>query len=274
VEIILRGPDLHGAEAHANGMVHELADDPLARALEIAAEFEAKGAEGVAYAKRLTRAALDRPVSEGLADERASFLAVMQTASAREGLSQGRRPARYRSRARSFSGRLRAGDEAGLAWRRRAIGRIALGLGLQVRVQLALGLGPAGLVGGLLLRRAADRRQLGGRLGLVLGAARGALAGGPILRPLAGGQVLGLDVLGELFADHPRAHLLDLADAQGSQAPAGRRPRRIRRFTFRPIDSSTRRTSRFLPSCRVTVSQRFGALRPSLALSSLASIGP
>jgi len=93
VEIILRGLTFTGAEAHAIGMVHELADDALARALEIAAEFEGKGAEGVAYAKRLTRAALDRPVAEGLADERASFLAVMQTASAREGLSQGRRPA-------------------------------------------------------------------------------------------------------------------------------------------------------------------------------------
>ena len=93
VEIILRGLTFTGAEAHAIGMVHELADDPLARALEIAAEFADKGADGVAYAKRLTRAALDRPVAEGLADERASFLAVMQTASAREGLSQGRRPA-------------------------------------------------------------------------------------------------------------------------------------------------------------------------------------
>jgi enoyl-CoA hydratase/carnithine racemase len=93
VEIILRGLTFTGEEAHRIGMVHELADDVLARALEIAAEFAGKGAEGVAYAKRLTRAALDRPVAEGLADERASFLAVMQTASAREGLAQGRRPA-------------------------------------------------------------------------------------------------------------------------------------------------------------------------------------
>lgn len=93
LEVILRGLTFTGAEAHAIGMVHELAADPLARALEIAAEFEAKGAEGVAYAKRLTRAALDRPVAEGLADERASFLAVMGTASARAGLDEGRRPA-------------------------------------------------------------------------------------------------------------------------------------------------------------------------------------
>lgn len=93
LEIILRGLTFTGEEAHAIGMVHELATDPLARALEIAAEFESRGAEGVAYAKRLTRAALDRPIWEGLADERASFGAVMRTASARAGLRQGRPPA-------------------------------------------------------------------------------------------------------------------------------------------------------------------------------------
>jgi enoyl-CoA hydratase/carnithine racemase len=93
LEIILRGLTFTGSQAHALGMVHELADDPLARALEIAAEFEAKGADGVAYAKRLTRAALSRPIWEGLSDERASFLAVMRTASAAQGLRQGRAPA-------------------------------------------------------------------------------------------------------------------------------------------------------------------------------------
>jgi len=93
LEIILRGLTFTGAEAHAIGMVHELAADPLARALEIAAEFETKGADGVAYAKRLTRAALDRPIWDGLADERHSFAAVMRTPSAREGLRRGVQPA-------------------------------------------------------------------------------------------------------------------------------------------------------------------------------------
>jgi enoyl-CoA hydratase/carnithine racemase len=93
LEIILRGLTFTGAEAHEIGLVHELADDPLKRSLEIAAEWEGRGAEGIAYAKRLTRAALDRPIEEGLADERRSFLEVMQAASAREGLGQGRRPA-------------------------------------------------------------------------------------------------------------------------------------------------------------------------------------
>ncbi|PZQ63542.1 MAG: hypothetical protein DI570_08705 [Phenylobacterium zucineum] len=93
LEIILRGLTFDGVEAHRIGMVHELADDPLARALEIAAEWDGRGAEGIAYAKRLTRAALDRPVWDGLADERQGFAEVMRTASAREGLRQGRQPA-------------------------------------------------------------------------------------------------------------------------------------------------------------------------------------
>jgi enoyl-CoA hydratase len=93
LEIILRGLTFDGAEAHRIGLVHELADDPLARALEIAAEWETRGAEGIAYAKRLTRAALDRPIWEGLADERRSFGEVMRTGSGREGLRRGRPPA-------------------------------------------------------------------------------------------------------------------------------------------------------------------------------------
>ncbi len=93
LEIILRGLTFDGVEAHRIGLVHELADDPLARALDIAAEWDTRGADGIAHAKRLTRAALDRPVSEGLSDERRSFAAVMRTTSAREGLRRGRRPA-------------------------------------------------------------------------------------------------------------------------------------------------------------------------------------
>lgn len=92
LEIILRGLTFDGARAHTIGMVHELTDDPLARALEIAAEFAGRGAEGIAHAKRLTRGALDRPLDEGQADERRSFLTVMQTASARAALAAARTP--------------------------------------------------------------------------------------------------------------------------------------------------------------------------------------
>jgi enoyl-CoA hydratase/carnithine racemase len=93
LEIILRGLTVSGERAFELGLVHEASDVPLARALEIAAELATRGAEGLAYAKRLTRAALDRPLAEGLADERRSFGAVMRTASAREGLRSGRPPA-------------------------------------------------------------------------------------------------------------------------------------------------------------------------------------
>ena len=92
LEMILRGLTVDGPGAGALGIVHEVADAPLARALEIAAELATRPAEGLAFAKRLTRAALDRPLAEGLADERASFLAVMRTASAREALRAARQP--------------------------------------------------------------------------------------------------------------------------------------------------------------------------------------
>ena len=93
LEIIMRGLVVEAEEALRIGLVHELADDPLARALEMAAEWDRRGAEGIAFAKRLTRAALSRPLDEGLADERRSFSEVMRTASAREGLRSARPPA-------------------------------------------------------------------------------------------------------------------------------------------------------------------------------------
>ena len=93
LEMILRGLTVTGPRAHEIGLVHEVVDDPLARALEIGAELSSRGAEGLAFAKRLTRAALDRPLAEGLADERKSFATVMRTASARAGLQMGRPPA-------------------------------------------------------------------------------------------------------------------------------------------------------------------------------------
>jgi enoyl-CoA hydratase len=93
LEMILRGLTVTGARAHEMGLVHEVVADPLERALAIAAELSGRGAEGLAAAKRLTRTALDRPLAEGLAEERKSFGAVMRTASAREGLQTGRPPA-------------------------------------------------------------------------------------------------------------------------------------------------------------------------------------
>ncbi len=93
LEIILRGLTFDAEEALRIGMVHEIHAEPVDRALQMSAEWDQRGAEGIAFAKRLTRAALDRPIEEGLADERRSFAAVMRTASARDGLRAGRAPA-------------------------------------------------------------------------------------------------------------------------------------------------------------------------------------
>ena len=92
--MFLRGLTVAGPGAYELGIVHEVVDDPFARALEMAAELGSLWAEGLAFAKRLTRAALDLPLAEGLAEERRSFGAVMRTASAREGLRAGRGPGR------------------------------------------------------------------------------------------------------------------------------------------------------------------------------------
>jgi enoyl-CoA hydratase/carnithine racemase len=92
LEMILRGLTVTGPRAHEMGIVHEVVADPLARALEIGAELSSRGAEGLAFAKRLTRAALDHPLADGLADERKSFGTVMRTASAREALRAARPP--------------------------------------------------------------------------------------------------------------------------------------------------------------------------------------
>src|SRR6478735_3212347 len=80
--MILRGLTVTGPRAYEMGTVHEVVADPLARALEIGAELSSRGGEGLRSAKRLTRAVLDRPLADGLADERKSFGAVMRTASA------------------------------------------------------------------------------------------------------------------------------------------------------------------------------------------------
>jgi enoyl-CoA hydratase/carnithine racemase len=82
LEIILRGLTFAAEEAHRIGLVHEFVTNARTRALELAAEFAARPPEGLAAAKRLTRAALDRLIADGLADERRTFIEVMRTASA------------------------------------------------------------------------------------------------------------------------------------------------------------------------------------------------
>ncbi len=82
LDFILRGRVVDAAGALAMGLVHETAPDALARALEIAGEFEAKGANSVALAKRLVRSALGQPLQQGLIAERRGFHAAVQSEAA------------------------------------------------------------------------------------------------------------------------------------------------------------------------------------------------
>jgi enoyl-CoA hydratase len=86
LEIILRGATFPAAEAHAIGLVHELVDHPVVRALELAAEFATRTPEALAAAKALIRSALDRPLREGLLEERRMFGQLMAGAGARAAL--------------------------------------------------------------------------------------------------------------------------------------------------------------------------------------------
>lgn len=81
LEMILRGLVVTGPQAAVQGLVHEVVDDPLARALDIAAEFASRPADGIAEAKRLTRSALTRPFAEGTIDERRSFMELLKVPS-------------------------------------------------------------------------------------------------------------------------------------------------------------------------------------------------
>jgi hypothetical protein len=91
------------------------------------------------------------------------------------------------------------------------------------------------------------------------------------------GQVLGADMLGQQFADHPGTDLLDRAGRQGAELE------RAVGQTDQAVDgqadrcSSTLRTSRFLPSEIWTLIHRLADWPPAslvLALSMVASTGP
>jgi len=86
---------------------------------------------------------------------------------------------------------------------------------------LLLGLSPARLVFGLGLARLGHLRLGLAGQGLVAKAGLAPLGGGGflhiVLGPVALGQVVRVDVLGQLLADHAGPNLLDLADPQGPQ---------------------------------------------------------
>ncbi len=77
LEMILRGRTADPEEALALRMVHEVAPDAKARAIELARELAGKAPKAVAHIKRLIRWEAERPFSEALPLERTLFLDLL-----------------------------------------------------------------------------------------------------------------------------------------------------------------------------------------------------
>ncbi|MBK8197065.1 MAG: enoyl-CoA hydratase/isomerase family protein [Acidobacteria bacterium] len=82
LEFILRGQTVDAAGAKELGLVNAVAPDAVAAALELAAELAARGAEGLAHAKRLVRGALTWGLEAGTREEQHGFHAVLKADSA------------------------------------------------------------------------------------------------------------------------------------------------------------------------------------------------
>lgn len=74
LEMMLRGRTVDPEEAARIGLVHEVVDDAVARALAIAAELALKPAKATAHIKRLVRGTMDPPSAQDLALERTLFM--------------------------------------------------------------------------------------------------------------------------------------------------------------------------------------------------------
>lgn len=82
LEFILRGQTVDAEGALALGLVNAVAADAVGEALIIAAELSARGAEGLAHAKRLVRGALTWGLVDGTREEQHGFYAVLKSESA------------------------------------------------------------------------------------------------------------------------------------------------------------------------------------------------
>lgn len=82
LEFVLRGQTVDAQGALALGLVNAVAADAVAEALAIAAELSARGAEGLAHAKRLVRGALTWGLVDGTREEQHGFHAVLKSESA------------------------------------------------------------------------------------------------------------------------------------------------------------------------------------------------
>lgn len=83
IEFILRGRICNASEAHALGLVHEVAEDPRARALEVAGELCTKPAVALAQIKRAVYQGSDVGLDAGLEIESAAFVETLTSPEAR-----------------------------------------------------------------------------------------------------------------------------------------------------------------------------------------------
>ena len=83
IEFILRGRVLKPEDAYAMGLVHELADDALLRAREVAQELAALPPVALRQIKRAVYDGIDRTLAEGLKVEGEAFLQTMLSEDAR-----------------------------------------------------------------------------------------------------------------------------------------------------------------------------------------------
>jgi enoyl-CoA hydratase len=84
LEMTLRGRVVDPPEALRLGMVHEVADDATARAVQIATEIAALPASSVANIKDAIYRGIDAPLADGLVIESENFQNTMVTSAARE----------------------------------------------------------------------------------------------------------------------------------------------------------------------------------------------